>query len=127
MSDTPGLALGEITRGDRRTITFTVTKADGSGPFDLTGHTVRFTVKRYHEDPDDGALIRKDNAALGGVAVTNTVGGQPVVTILPADTAELPSHRATLLWDLQVSTGPTDVQTVAFGTLTVVPDVTRTA
>ncbi|KKL94072.1 hypothetical protein LCGC14_1868340 [marine sediment metagenome] len=112
----------EIVRGDKRDFSITVTQ-DGA-PLDLTGLVLWFTAKRRHTDPDQAAAFQLSSAA-GGISITDAVNGKAEMSIQPGDTSKLPASRTVLVWDLQVVDGSGNPCTPEWGSLTVIPDVTR--
>lgn len=109
-------------RGDDRALTLTLTDEDGS-PVDLTAAAVRFTAKRNIIDADDAAVLSKTVGS--GVVLVNAPGGIARIDIAAADTAAF-AGRVELVWDIQVTRAGL-IRTVDAGTLTVLPDVSRTA
>lgn len=111
-------------RGDTRYLPFQITDAVGA-PLDVTGYTIWFTAKRQLSDPDPGVF--QQTIAGGELVVTNASLGLGYVRIDPSDTVTLGDSTTQLLWDLQIKSPAADtpVSTVARGTLTVEPDVTR--
>lgn len=120
MTDTIDLTM---IRGDEPDLTLTP-----AVPINLTGADLRWTAKYHHWDADDAAAITKTLIAgvENGLELTDAANGVVVVTFERADTASFVGTPV-LVWDLQgtLSTGKT--RTLARGTLTVTPDITRTA
>lgn len=115
-----------VTRGDTLRLTVTVTNADGSA-YDLTGATMRFTVKRSVWDDDSAAPIALywiSGGAASGITVSNPASGVATITATGTQTATLVTTAH--VYDVQVSRGG-DTWTVASGMLLVTADVTRTA
>jgi hypothetical protein len=118
--------LGPIKRGDDRSLTITATypadHANAGDPYDLTGDkVVWFTAKRHLSDADEDAVILKETGeGISVLSPTNTAR----VQIDAADTVGLPDQEIVLQFDVQVKDG-TEVITIADGTLSVLPDVTR--
>jgi hypothetical protein len=118
------VTLLSIHRGD--TETFTITLTDGAGdPLDLTGLAITFTAKRRVSDADEDAVIQKTDVD-GIVVDADPTSGIAVLTIEPADTADLEDLR-TLHWDVQVDDGVGGVRTPLLGRLAITADVTRTS
>lgn len=111
-----------MSRGDTYKNDFTVTVA--SEPFDLTGCEVWFTAKRAASSLDAEAVIRKNNAAEGGITVTSAADGELRLTLDPTDTEALEPIDVILIWDLQVKTNADEIYTVDEGSLLVSPDST---
>lgn len=112
----------DMVRGDTRTITITASNPD-STPYVLTGKTVRFTAKRKITDADTDAVISKVSGS-GITVMSNPNDNKAVIAILPADT-DFITNKIRLMCDVQIKDG-SNVYTVATGTLTINPDVTRT-
>jgi hypothetical protein len=105
-------------RGDTRRFTLTITR-DGV-PENLTGAEIDLSFK---ETIDSVEAFHKSIGS--GVEVTNLLGGIAVVTILPIDTSAMVfSKRASLVFDVQLTTSAGDVETIARGTLIIEQDVT---
>lgn len=120
------MAILSMYRGDTKKLDFTITDPGqvGSPAVNLTGKTLKFTLKRSVGDTDVNAITQKTIGS--GIVVTNAAAGQCRVTLSPADTAGLTDTRKVILqWDLQLTDGA-EVTTVAAGQLTLTPDVTRT-
>lgn len=112
------------TRGDTLNTTFTL-------GVNITGWTLLWTLKRrgaWYSAPDSEAVLQ---AAIGtGLAVTDATTGVVALTVAATTTATWDPE--VYVWDLQGSSAGT-VRTVEWtsssarqvGTLTVVPDVTR--
>lgn len=109
-------------RGDTLVLTATIT-ADGVA-LDLTGATLRFTVKSSESLTDAQALCTLTTGA--GIVHTNAAGGIATITLPATTTATLDSSPFVFVYDLQVTTSTSQVFTVARGALTVSPDVSRT-
>jgi hypothetical protein len=114
----------QLIRGDSKVLTVSVTR--NNAPYDLTGHTLRFTAKYRYSDPDSQAVFQLTSAPGGGITVTNATGGQARIEIEPVHTASLPPVRTRLVYDLQLTDGGGGVYTVDIGELVVAPDVTIT-
>jgi hypothetical protein len=112
----------KMTRGDTKKWNFTATQ--NGAPLVLDGGTVTFMAKYQHGDADVKAVIRKDNAAVGGVTLTTgTNGGSVKVSF--ADTQALPSYDVVLFWDLQLTDSLGEKYTLDGGKLTISPDIYR--
>lgn len=112
-------------RGDDEALELTLLDADGVTPLDLTGCSIRFTAKRKDSDTDANAIIAKVTPSEIEIDA-NPLLGLATVYIVPADTSAL-TAKTKLLWDVQVTDGAGLVHTVATGTLTILPDITRTS
>ncbi len=117
-----------ITRGDTKRFNLKLTRKDANGvaqPENLTGTVLWFTAKERVSDTYANALIRKSNASLGGIVVTDAAQGLATLTISPADTSGFTQSKI-LRADIQLQTAGGDVETVAEGTLEIELDVTDT-
>lgn len=102
-----------LPQGDTLTILFNVSNPDGSAT-NLTGATIRWWLG---EAPPTGvAYSKKDNGATGGVSLTGTAG-QFAVSVLEADTLNLPPK--TYYHEAEVRLTDGTVATVASGQFTV--------
>jgi hypothetical protein len=106
-------------RGDDQTITFTVSKADGSVQ-DITSWSFKFTVK---ESVDDAIADAKFQKATGGsgIALTTPLSGILDVTIAANDTVALAGNY---VYDLQGTDGSGNIRTVALARFRVRKNVT---
>jgi hypothetical protein len=78
----------EMPVGSQQTIPYAALKADGVSAFDLTGYTLRFSFSRTR--PAAGVYVfQKDSAGLGGVVITNLVGGLANIQMNTPDTLNL--------------------------------------
>lgn len=109
-------------RGDTIELSVTVTRSGAA--VDLTDADLTFTAKRRYSDADADAVVQK---TLGdGIAVVGDAeDGEILVTLDPEDTDSL-TRQTVLLCDVQLVESDGRVTTVASGTLTITPDVTRT-
>ena len=89
---------------------------------DLTGATLRFTAKYDNFDADASAVIRLDNAGLGGVTITSAASGLGTVEIPSAATASLPNHRTRLYYALRATLSTGKAKTIRRGWLIVMPN-----
>lgn len=112
--------LGAMIRGDRRNIDFTLFESDGVTPLDLTGMLLWWDAKRDASDADADALIVKTWAD-AGIDVPNPLLGTGSVLLTAADTLALPRDAQILVWGLRRSAVAGDPETLATGTLTVLP------
>jgi hypothetical protein len=112
----------DMYRGDDES--FDVAVVDKNGVVvNLTGASLRFTVKRDAADLDVDAVITKTTGS--GITVTNAAGGIARIDIAATDTSAM--IRGTLLvWDLQVRDSNSKTRTLASGTLRIIVDVSRT-
>jgi hypothetical protein len=116
--------LASHRRGD--TFSYTITLGDGWVGADFTGG-MKFTLRERVPDSsvttDDDAM---DQATSGGGEITGS--GATVTIVIPA--SRTTSWKAKqLYWDLQgvVSGSPDEVYTIDYGTIPILPDITRSA
>lgn len=110
----------------RDTYKFAATIVLDGEPVDLTGGTVRMTAKWSVSDADDDAVFQLSSTIPSEIEVTSAVDGEILVTIASALTDSLPYRKVELPYDIQFVDVSGNVYTVLYGTLTIVPDVTRT-
>lgn len=84
-----------LIRGDGERIEFAVTNPDGT-PRNISTDTFRFTAKTGINRPE--AVIQKSSP--DGIVLSNAVGGEGYVEILPEDTEGL-QQAVTLVCDIQ--------------------------
>jgi hypothetical protein len=104
-----------VIKGDTMPLTFTVTDSTGTA-VNLTGSTVRFTVKKKVDDPDNKAIIAKSWSSH-----TNAVGGITDVTLTKDDTFRQPGSY---LWDFQITGSGGAISTCDLGEFIIKPHVT---
>ena len=75
--------LLEIVRGTSKTLDVTVLDEDGD-PFDLTGATIWFTVKKVISD--EFAVIQKKSDVPAEIVITDARAGTCEIYLLPDDT-----------------------------------------
>ena len=92
-----------IYRGDTEDITVTVKDKAGNA-FDLTGYTMRLTVKETKSDTDANAIIGPIIAV-----VADPPSGKGVVSLSVTDTDVDPK---TYFYDVQINKNTSDVKTV---------------
>lgn len=90
--------LIKVIRGDDETIDITFSNSDGT-PFNITGYTVFFTVKKecdidIADTTDAKAIIKKSVTSH-----TNPTAGQTKISLSSTDTNQLPGIY---YWDLQL-------------------------
>ncbi len=110
--------LESFVRGDTWTNKFVVVDAAGD-PIDITGWTLWVTLKLDPTVADVDADLQSSEVI---VASGDATGGIGYVVSAPADTALL--IPATYNYDMQYVTGSGEVQTMAYGTVPVVRDMT---
>lgn len=106
-----------VTRGDTRTITVTVTDSD-SVIFNLTGYTMKMSVKKNKDDPDSEAIFTST------ATISTPATGVGVFGLTVANTTQTPGDY---WYDVQIATASsTSVYTVITPTkFTIGYDITR--
>ena len=112
----------QMIRGDTYGRTFIVFQ-DGQY-FDLSNCTVRMTFKWSFDDTDGDAFLILTEGS--GITVTDAENGTFTFQIEPGDTSSLPPRKVELLFDAQVTDAQSNVYTVAYGKLIIIPDVSVT-
>lgn len=112
----------EMSRGDSRKWTFAVTYSDTGAVYSLAGASMWFTAKKRITDADVAAVFQKTIGS--GITLTDAANGLGYIELSPADTSALSSGKQNLEFDLQLKSSAGKIYTVAFGKLTVYPDVT---
>jgi len=113
----------EMYRGDTPDIDVTVTK-DGVA-VNLTGGTLRFSVKWRTQDADVDVIFVRTSPA-GGIVFTDAVNGKARISLAAANTSGLPGRRVDLFYDLQLTDSAGKIFTVLAGMFIVKPDVSVT-
>jgi hypothetical protein len=109
-------------RGD--TIFLDMAIAQAGEALNLTGYAITFTAKKDIKDAD--AAVTTIQKILGsGIVVTDAPNGKIRITLAPEDTEDFPDVDTTYICDVQVKKDGV-VSTVAKGTMTITPDVTKT-
>lgn len=91
--------------------------------YDLTGATVWFTIKStYAALLDTTALVQKSTG--NGITNVSAPAGTAVLVASAADMNTLPVNRK-LLYDIQIVDSTGKVYTTELGTITILPEVTR--
>ncbi|MFP4058715.1 MAG: hypothetical protein ACLF0G_17750 [Candidatus Brocadiia bacterium] len=92
---------------------------------DITGASLRFTLKRRASDSQADALVSKSSANPDEIAITDAAAGRFEVRFAAADTEGLlpTGRRATFLYDAEMTLDGA-VETVAAGDLVLLADVT---
>jgi len=107
----------EIYRGDTHTITVTVTNADGTA-FNLTGYTMKLTVKTNKSDPDSSALLTKD-ATINSPATL----GKGTIALSATDTNKVAGDY---WYDVQIkNANSSDVKTILLDQFNILQDITQ--
>ena len=104
-----------MVRGD--SYNSTLTFSNESGPINITGWTIYFTLKKNWLQPDSEAALQKVITQH-----TNPTQGQTVLTLLPADTQQLWPNDYD--FDIQACDTEGNVYTVLRGKFTLDYDVT---
>ncbi len=107
----------DLVRGDSKTFALNFT-SDGIHPIDITGWTIYYTVKRCVGEADVDAVIRKIVTTH-----TNPTGGQTEVVLNNSDTQNLDTEI--FYHDFQIKDTNDKINTIAYGQLNVLADVTR--
>lgn len=107
----------DLVRGDSKTYTLTFTDNSGA-PINISTWIIYYTVKEYQEQPDADAAIRKTITIH-----TDPTHGISDIVLENADTQELKAPQC--YWhDIQINIAG-KINTVAFGQLNVIADITR--
>ena len=113
----------EMYRGDTAPFIGAAVNGDGN-PRDITTDTLFFTAKTDISDTDLEAVIALETGS--GIEATDAVEGLFLVTIPPSATTSLViTEPVVLQYDIQLVDEDDNVYTMDRGTLTVIPDVTR--
>lgn len=112
LTQEPAVVNLALYRGDDFGFSLTVSGEDGE-PYDVTGYTVRAQVRATRGDPD-----------VAGELAPETDGHQILLHLTHAVSAGLPAAGQ---WDCEIASPDEQpwVTTVASGSITLVPDVTR--
>jgi hypothetical protein len=109
-------------RGDTHILDMSVSQAGEA--VNLTGYTITFTAKKDIKDADAApTTIQKTLGS--GIVVLDAPTGKIRITLNSADTATFPDVVTTYVADVQIKKDGITT-TVASGTITITPDVTRT-
>jgi hypothetical protein len=113
----------KMTRGD--TLTFDVYATRAEAAINLAGAKAWFYVKKETRDSDDDAVISYDTVADPlGIRVVDAALGLLRVTILPAESVNLPATY--LPYDVQLRESDGTITTIAKGFIEVDRDSTIT-
>lgn len=104
-------------KGDTMPITFTFTDSTGAA-INLTGATVKFTVKKSWRDPDSKAIIAKS-----WTSHTNAAGGITDLTLTKDDTFK---QEGNYQWDVQITGSGGAISTADMGEFIIKPHITVT-
>lgn len=121
----------QICRGDTFELNLQVFQTDGVTPQDITGATVRSSIKRRLEDLDAAALSQVSSTGTsvptgGACTLVDALNGKINVRHSPLATRGLDPACSALYYDVQLTLADGRVWTIEYGTLRVVPDVTIT-
>lgn len=106
-----------IIRGDDKFYILTFTDESTGNPRDITGWTVKFTVKKDLDDTDANAVIAKEVTSH-----FDALNGKTKVQLTHDDTdLEIRNYY----YDIQVKTAADEVFTIMTGLLVVKPDITQ--
>jgi len=108
--------LPSIVAGDDRTFSVTVTDSDGTSR-DITGWTLRVTVKERKTDPDSDAVITKDITSHSA-----PTDGATEFTFTSSETSDL---NGSYYYDIQITDADGDIHTATTGTVTFTQGVTN--
>ena len=111
-----------IPRGDSREYRLEVTD-ENENVVNITGATVRFTVKENISDSDPGAF-QLTSATPAQITIDDGGNGKARIFVTNANTQDLEIKR--YLYDVQVQPASGGVKTVVSGSFTITPDITRT-
>ena len=104
-----------VTAGDTKTIAVNVIEKDDQSATTITAATIAWKVAQSQWSP---VLISKDNDAVGGISITNGVGGTFTITLDSVDTASL---KGDYYHECQITFADSEVATVLKGKMTVSP------
>jgi len=116
----PGSAHIERYRGDSHSEVFTVRDSDGAA-VDITGATVRFTVKEHLHQDQAAAVLAKSAADVDEVEITDPTQGEFTVKFTAAEMQALTPNR--YVYDAEVTLSGGAVHTVACDVFDVLSDV----
>lgn len=92
-------------------------------PLDITGKTLKLTVKRHANDADADAVFSKSTTS--GITLTDAANGAYSVTIDAADTVKFNKYNQPVVLQMDVYLKDTKAQQVYRGTLTLDGSVTH--
>jgi hypothetical protein len=107
------------------TLEFVVTVLKDGAVYDISGSTFTLTAKYNYTDTTAEAIFTKTVGS--GITLTTPASGILTVKINPEDTAAIPYHDTTLVFDMEMvpADSPSDRFTVLYGTLVIRPDVSN--
>ncbi|MFQ5647250.1 MAG: BppU family phage baseplate upper protein [bacterium] len=109
----------ELYRGDSRTLEVTV--SDENGPANLTGSTVKFSVKK--KKGDTAYIIKKSTTDPSEINIVDAVNGKLEIYLIPDDTQDV--AIASYHFDVEVETSTNKIYTVVAGKLSILEDITK--
>jgi hypothetical protein len=97
-------------------------------PVNLTGGTLRMSCKWQATDPDDAEIFSVTTPA-NGIAFITPTSGTATVTVASdlTNTDAIPFHRIDPVYDIQYTDQAGHRFTVAYGTLTILPNISETS
>lgn len=110
-------AIKNVIRGDTHTLSLVITGA--TGPVDLTGSTVFFTVNANKEPADDTAAIIHKVVTIH----SDPLLGKTIIKLDPADTDSLTPGK--YWYDIQVKDSFGDISSLPKDLFTIVSDISR--
>lgn len=112
----------KVTRGDTTPFQYKAT-ANG-GAFNLTGATIKLTIKVNKTDADPGVLQLTTSS---GIAIDDAAGGMATITVpATAPFFSAITQDTQYVYDIQITTAGGQVYTTQEGTFLVEMDVTAT-
>jgi hypothetical protein len=112
--------------GDNKSLA--ITWQTSSGPIDITGSTMFFTVKTNISDPDSSAIISKTwnptTFTDPGTGITyDTTRGMTLLSLLPSDTGSLAA--GTYYWNIRMKSAGGSISSTNNSTLLVIQGITQ--
>ena len=107
-------------KGDHKTFELQVKDQDGN-PIDLSGATIRMTVKKHATD--ETAVISKTSNNASEISITDPANGIAEIYLVPSDTRNLDAGK--YIFDIEITTAAGKVYTVLLANLTLVEDVSK--
>lgn len=104
---------------------FNIQVVQGGSALNCTSGTLRMTAKWKPTDADVNEVFSVYSPA-NGITWTSAAGGLATITIAPGLTSSLPYHQVNLPYDIQYTDASSNPVTVGYGTLTVLPNISRT-
>lgn len=88
----------------------------------VTGSTIYFMAKRRKTDADAAAVLSYTSDVDGGITVEDSVTGEIITAINPADTRALTNRTTELFYEIEIEKSG-DIYHIEDGVLTVEPEV----